>query len=176
MSWFAQFESRPARFESLTNQRTQGPLDGGVSNGIWARPSRFVLFETSPCFSGLSRFVRRFSLFVLFPSFSAFFDSTYEEQSRKGHGCLEHLLAIREAGYFRSGGRVNRAWRGKRGETWGRKGGRKGARKHTRRTLIFVLLWFRYSLVTFQYLNVWRYMLNIPLRDVGGGGVEDLFW
>ena len=50
----------------------------------------------------------------------------------------------------RSGGRVNRAWRGKTGEKWGKKGGRKGARKHTRKTLILVPLWFRYSLVAFQ--------------------------
>ena len=47
----------------------------------------------------------------------------------------------------RSGGRANRAWRGKREEKWGKKGGRKGARKHTRKTLILVPLWFRYSWV-----------------------------
>ena len=41
---------------------------------------------------------------------------------------------------------------GKRGgEKWGEKGGRKGARKRTRKTLILVPLWFRYSLVTFQF-------------------------
>ena len=50
----------------------------------------------------------------------------------------------------RSGGRVNRAWRGKRGEKWGEKGGRKRARKSARKTLILVPLWFRYSLVAFQ--------------------------
>ena len=33
---------------------------------------------------------------------------------------------------------------------WGKKGGRKGVRKHTRKTLISVPLWFRYSLVAFQ--------------------------
>ena len=52
----------------------------------------------------------------------------------------------------RSGGKVNMAWRGKRGGKWGKKGGRKGARKHTRKTLILVPLWFRYSLVAFQLL------------------------
>ena len=50
----------------------------------------------------------------------------------------------------RSGGRVNRAWRGKRVEKWGKRGGRKGARKGTRKTLILVPLWFRYSLVAVQ--------------------------
>ena len=51
----------------------------------------------------------------------------------------------------RSGARMHRAWRGKRGEKWGKKGGRKGVRKHTRKTLILVPLWFRYSLVAFGF-------------------------
>ena len=51
----------------------------------------------------------------------------------------------------RSGARMHRAWRGKRGgRNEGKKGGRKGVRKHTRKTLILVPLWFRYSLVAFQ--------------------------
>ena len=45
----------------------------------------------------------------------------------------------------RSGGRVNRAWRGERGENEGKRVGENGW-KHTRKTLILVPLWFRYSL------------------------------
>ena len=53
---------------------SQGPLNGGVSNGggfpIWTCPSFFVLFGTFPIFSGIfpicSGMVRGFSRFVLF--------------------------------------------------------------------------------------------------------------
>ena len=40
--------------------------------------------------------------------------------------------------------------KGKEGGEMREKGGRKGVRKHTRKTLILVPLWFRYSLVAFQ--------------------------
>ena len=43
----------------------------------------------------------------------------------------------------RSGGRVNRAWRGKRGEKRGEKGERKGAQKHTRPTVARLATLFR---------------------------------
>ena len=41
----------------------------------------------------------------------------------------------------RSGGRVNRAGRGKRGENEGKRLGGKGPKKHTQKTLIWVQQW-----------------------------------
>ena len=50
-------------------------------------------------------------------------------------------------------------WTGPEGEGGGEmreKGGRKGARKRTRKTLILVPLWFRYSLVALQLMGLFR--------------------
>ena len=57
---------------------------------------------------------------------------------------------------------VERGGGGERGE----KGGRKGARKQTRKTLILVPLWFRYSLVAFQaFLPLpWRWIIDQDVK------------
>ena len=71
----------------------QGPLNGGVSNGVVSRSglvlpflSFFVLFGTFPIFLGFSRFARgRSGIFPICPfPLSQPIQSTYNEQSWKG--------------------------------------------------------------------------------------------
>ena len=44
----------------------------------------------------------------------------------------------------------------------GEKGWEEGARKRTRKTLILVPLWFRYSLVAFQLARIWGFSSLFP--------------
>ena len=80
-------------------------------------------------------------------------------------------------------GEVVGEWTGPEGERgggkWGEKGGRKGARKSTRKTLILVPLWFRYSLVAFQFrtgkMQYIKY-LRCQIEELFFENLHELFW